>query len=118
MRTNNILVIEDQEALWEAILECLTSVCDIAPERITRVRSRGAAALLLVNTDRDDPEAFHALVEPIGYGLMNLIERAQPDAVVVGTSSLQNFDRFQVPTLVLDKTRIFDELPPLVGKAW
>ncbi len=135
MRMRKILVIEDQEAPWENYLLALTQICHIPEADITRARwyteaeekiASGTYDIVFLDhrmpyddpgcTDASDFGKFVESLQGIGYNLTALLQSKQPQAVVVGTSSLnpKDFGPYKFPTLKLDKTNIFDELPAII----
>lgn len=130
-----ILVIEDQETPWENFLLILVQICKIAKENIERARwyteaqekiQTGTYDIVFLDhrmphsdpgcTDDSDFRKFSDQLQQIGYGLMPLLREKQPQAKVVGTSSLNRDEigRYTAPEHSLTKVNMFDELPPLV----
>ncbi len=135
MRMRKILVIEDQEAPWENYLLALTQICHIPEADITRARwyteaeekiASGTYDIVFLDhrmpyddpgdTDTDDYAAFSKILDNIGYGLMPMIQEHQPQAVVIGTSSLDRDDigQYPIPDRRLNKAKMFDELPKII----
>lgn len=130
-----ILVIEDQEMPWRNFKLCLTQMCGIDEACVTRVRSREAAITnIAVNkynvilldhrilyrevdfTDEENLVDFSNCLENIGYDLIPWIEKKNPNATIVGTSSFsQNELRgYESPKLSINKINLFKELPLLI----
>jgi len=67
-------------------------------------------------TDMDDYAAFSKILENIGYGLMPMLQEHQPQAIIIGTSSLEKDDigHYTIPVRRLDKTEMFEELPTII----
>lgn len=131
-----ILVIEDQEAPWENYMLILGQICKIVKADVDRARWYTEAEKMVESdqydiifldhrmpqddpgcTDVSDFDRFRDQLQNIGYGLLTLIQHKQPNAVVVGTSSLSRGEigRYSSPERRLDKTNMFDELPELLN---
>ncbi len=130
-----ILVIEDQEMNWDLYETILARKCRISKEDITRARWYTEAERRIIDgfydlvfldhrmpyddpgyTDTDDYAAFSKILDNIGYGLMPMIQEHQPQAVVIGTSSLDRDDigQYPIPDRRLNKAKMFDELPKII----
>lgn len=130
-----ILVVEDQEAPWKYFLLTLVESCGVAKENIERARwyteaqekiRLGHYDIVFLDhmmpysdpgcTDTSDFDKFCDQCQQIGYGLMPLLQEKQPQAKVVGTSSLsrEQIGCFTFPEHSLVKLKLFDELPPLL----
>ncbi len=131
-----ILVIEDQEAPWENYELVLIQICKIAKVDVDRARwyteaqekieSKQYNIIFLDHrmpeddpgcTDLSDFERFCGKLQNIGYGLLPLVQQEQPNAVVIGTSSLSRGEigRYVAPERLLNKTNMFDELPGIMS---
>ena len=129
-----VLVVEDQEMPW-MMFKAALKACGIPPETVVRARCYSEAEekiqsekydLIFLDhrmpmddpgfTDSLDLKAFSGYLQEIGYGLLPLIATHQPQAVVVGTSSLSASERgsFGTPPHYISKLDLFDELPPLL----
>ena len=131
-----ILVIEDQEGPWSNFLTILLQMCHIPAENIIRARwyteaqakiEEGQYDIVFLDhrMPYDDPgctddmetfDKFCRTLQNIGYGLLSSIREKQPQAKIVGTSSLSGGEigRFEKPEVTLTKINLFDELPPLI----
>ena len=53
--------------------------------------------------------------EPVGYGMIDEINKTNPNAIIVGTSSLSKnevrWSGFNLPGRTMDKTNPWDEIP-------
>ena len=132
-----ILVIEDPAAPWDNFSLILTQMCGMTNAQIDHARWYTEAKemiemeqydviLLDHRMPYDDPRCtdetnfrkFSAQLRNIGYGLLPLIETRQKRTVVIGTASLNpdEMGPYTAPELRLDKTNMFDELPPLLER--
>lgn len=131
-----VLIVEDQEAPWENYELILTQICKITEADVDRARwyteaqgkiELGQYDIIFLDhrmphgdpgcTDESDFNRFCDQLQNIGYGLLPLIGQKQPNAVVIGTSSLSQGEigQYDLPDRRLNKTNMFDELPEIVS---
>ncbi len=126
-----ILVIEDQEACWGGYLFALTEERNIPLENVQRARWYTEAEEKLISdkydvifldhrmpyndpkcTDVSDFDAFSKHFQNIGYGLLPLIKEHQPEALIVGSSSLckGEIGQYEIPLTTIKKLYLEDEV--------
>lgn len=129
-----VLVIEDQEAPWKSFIMILVQLCGLSEKDIDRARwyteaeqklSTGQYDIILLDhmmphedpgcTDKDYKK-FDPLIKGIGYRLLPLIGEKQPQATVIGTSSLSQAELrgIEQPTLIVKKLEMWDKLKPTI----
>lgn len=126
-----ILVVEDGEFVWESFFRTLVLIFKIPQENIHRARwyTEGQEMIQseiydIIFLDHnmpysdpgtDDEEKIYDLIRPVGYGLLPLVREKQPQAVVVGTSSMA--PQASLPfDFLIDKSRLSDEIRPLLAR--
>ncbi len=131
-----VLIVEDQELPLEYMSEVLMkhgAVCTVAKwydQAVSMVCSEERYDLVFLDhrmpkadpgcTDLSDFDRFCDQLHNVGYRLVTLIREHQPQAVVIGTSSLQPSEIHASgcipPDRRIDKTNPWEEIPRVLGE--